>query len=226
VGNNSISIVDYFGLFFADGGVVERGDETSEEGRKAIANGAISVRSWTVILDGRGSYDVDPSKVKQNSAPVVAAAEAHEKGHIASIEASDQSHAIPHKQVFCFKDGNSCECFYWTRRSGTLERKPYIAKNDSMLWVSGTWPSYSTWEEWKTDESREYAKEIATLKADQTEFIIKRIGVLETEFADIQKDTRMGKTPRWSAFKKAHDEEKLKPGFYWLDPSKVYEEFK
>ena len=230
VGNDGVTNLEYLGLWFADGYPVTRANETSKDGDAEIEAGrAIAMRAWTFELDGAGGYQVNEPDPKQISSYVNAAARAHEERHIAAVKASTQSHAVPYKQVFCIlnEETGRREYFYWTRRSGTLDRKGFRPSKDKLLWIEKTWVLFMTWEEYKTEETQEINAEIAELQGvRQTKRVEKRLGTLAGRKADLEDEKRTGDTEEWKAFKKKHEEEKRKPGFQWYAPDKVYEELK
>ena len=213
VANDGVNAIDVIGLWFADG---------SPRGR---------TNDYTFVLDGRGDYRVVTGKVGNNP-DVKKNAFAHEERHIARVKASAQAHAVPYKQIYCFKKDGEKSAWYYIKNVGGKYERVKLEKGESPLWPSGTGVMFITYEEQKTEEIRETSKDVADLKKlKQSAEITKRINFLNNVVKGYKNMTATGEVPNWTAFKKKFEEEKAfakQNGrtLSWADETKVYDEIK
>jgi len=210
--NDGVNALDYLGMWFADG----RPRGTTDD--------------YTFALDGNGGYMIMPGKVGSDP-DVKQAANDHEQRHIDSVASSDQSHAVPFKQVYCLEKDGKIFLYYLRFLQARLQRTELKA-GESMLWPRGTGVMFMTAQLQLTEDIRETDSEIKQLKkAGGTKAVAKRISFLDEVLVAYRKANAAGDNPAWSDFKREIESEKAvakKHGYTWAwkDESKVYTEIK
>jgi len=144
--NDGIKLIDVFGLWFADGSEMPSLAELKAGGM--------------IFLKGDCGYDYKVDNELARS--METAAENHEKLHIEQVKGSDDSHAVPYKQLFCRAKKN----YYYSAEHGALQRKDWTGElgdiekaKKALLWNRDRAVMYSTVAEEATNESAALVQE-------------------------------------------------------------------